>query len=1195
MEIRQSAISGILPLDSIRRSDRFTPADLFLHAFSDAIFGGFCLTSFLRLDSHPFKSADWVICLAVVICAIVHFRIVSMLLHTMFYSCQVGQAKNPGPGDERCITFAICNPTAVHGKIKQLVSLKADVICVSETSATSVIQKETTNELSKIGFKSFWSEPVAPKKATLDNRPSYRGEAVGTAIFSSVPARQFRGEIPVVLRESQRFSACIIRLGSFEVLVIALYGFANRHREGKRPNDLLLASIIPLICSTGLPFMVCGDFNEPVHKLPAFRFFKYMGVIEAFQWYKTKTGKDLPPTCAGSTRNDSAFMHPLVAQHLMDMSVVHDHDFDPHSPLLIQLNIDVEKQSLNKWKLPKSWAHFAPPKDLIASCYDAIDFDAVFKESDFLNANDVECAFLLWSQKVEKAVGDAIRIRHRTDPDNQPRKDLHASFKGRCNFKQTSASQHQSCVRSDRHGGYTPPNEVFSLQSKQKIRQVRRLKSLLRRYKALPLHENFPTDATAIRDALREWNCILKASGYGSKWMNWILGFEAIHVISYKLPDMETLEVSTRITEMDCDYVCKQEAKMRADAFKNRIHVDIQHDFSKVSYKLIRAKETSSLREVPVVKKINATLLRSKVGGTSLRIDADFDIPPFATLRLGEATLQYVKQEGQRVFFRHLEGHLCSHGVLEVSFTALTPKEISTEFAEFWKPMWQRDTRDQQFSEDDWTSFNDILQTCSLPEIPQIEIPWDDIDKWMQIISKLPAAKAVGPCGWSNDELKCLPRICVIDLVWIFKKVSRVGFSSNMMKAKTILLSKIPIPLSMHHARPITILSCLHRLFGKFIFRTVADRWKEFFPFPISGGLPGRGVKELAFAQKRLIEDAVKSSSVLGGFSLDLIKAFNTFARFPLARIMHRLGIPWYILQSWLCSLDKLVRYPVIDGQFSEGISSTTGVPEGCSVSVLSMLALSCMFYFRTLRDHVFPFAYADNWSWMSSQQQAHLTAHRHVMTLTETLKLAIDHAKSWHWGTTKQFRDFCSSNFTGADGTPAIVKNCVKDLGEIVHYNKSVSLGFIKEKLADAITRIHRIEWLPCTLQKKAHFIQSCAWPMALYSADTTYIGKKHFSDLRRACVSALVGHWHSASPVISCNFLSRHLMDPFLHALCQCARIVRRLANTALEIATETVKAMVEYCGSRPYALLLLSKFILIRSVGLSKPTGTFQVLIT
>jgi len=80
---------------------------------------------------------------------------------------------------------------------------------------------------------------------------------------------------------------------------------------------------------------------------------------------------------------------------------------------------------------------------------------------------------------------------------------------------------------------------------------------------------------------------------------------------------------------------------MRTDAFENGIQVDIQHDFSKLTYKLVRAKEADSLREVPVVKKLNAILPRSKVGVTCLKIDADFQIPPFAKLRLGEANLEF--------------------------------------------------------------------------------------------------------------------------------------------------------------------------------------------------------------------------------------------------------------------------------------------------------------------------------------------------------------------------------------------------------------------------------------------------------------------------------------------------------------------------------------------------------------------------
>ena len=95
----------------------------------------------------------------------------------------------------------------------------------------------------------------------------------------------------------------------------------------------------------------------------------------------------------------------------------------------------------------------------------------------------------------------------------------------------------------------------------------------------------------------------------------------------------------------------------------------------------------------------------------------------------------------------------------------------------------------------------------------------------------------------------------------IFVNVCEHGFGPGVMAAKTILLSKIPVPLSS----PITILSSLYRLFGKFIFKVTANTWKTFFPYDISGGLLGRGVKELAFTQKRLIEDAPCDNVGIGG------------------------------------------------------------------------------------------------------------------------------------------------------------------------------------------------------------------------------------------------------------------------------------------------------------------------------------------
>ena len=189
------------------------------------------------------------------------------------------------------------------------------------------------------------------------------------------------------------------------------------------------------------------------------------------------------------------------------------------------------------------------------------------------------------------------------------------------------------------------------------------------------------------------------------------------------------------------------------------------------------------------------------------------------------------------------------------------------------------------------------------------------------------------------------------------------------MRAKTILLPKTDNPCFMNQIRPITIITALFRLYGKVVFRKVADSWSQTLPKHIMGGLPGRGVKDLAFLQKFNIESAIMSSQPLTGFSPDLVKAFNTFGRRFLAVAMIRLGMPNSIVSFWIRSLSHLVRHPVINNKLGPGVASTCGAPEGDSISVLSMLALSAIYFFRisTVDPCVQPYIYADNWAWTAT------------------------------------------------------------------------------------------------------------------------------------------------------------------------------------------------------------------------------------
>ena len=1085
----------------------------------------------------------------------------------MFFATRVGEASNPGP--ESCtMRLMIANPTAIHKKVDRLLKTNADIITTSETSATNIIQKEISHELKAKGFRSFWSPPVAPKKQTNDHRPSYRGEALGTAIFSRIPCRVTRAKVPTVLQDSQRFTSCVIRFGCFEVLLVCVYGFANRYLEGKRPNDLLLASIASFVGQIGLPFLICGDFNEPPTKLASFQLFKEVGAVEVFQWYQSKFGSQLPPTCAGSTRNDTAIIHPKLLNFITDIQVLSEHQFDIHTPLQIEFQVDSFRDDTHSWHLPKTWAPFSPPKEIIETFYEPMDWDNI-QQGEFQSPGEhVHKLFQEWSQHVEKAIDRSLYQMHKQDHQKFPRSGLQAAYKGRCNCNKPKKHGLLSPIKSDRHGGYTPPTEVCTLQSRLKIRQVRRLQSLYRRLKALPLHHSSnPADIRNLCDASQEWKKILNAKGYGNSWQNWILSFEVVTTISLQLPSIEQLEILIEVTKHDCNHSCFEESRQRADAFKCKLQIDQEHDFSRMTYKIVKAKESLTLNEVPVTRQANYKLLRCQGGNTCLRLDRDVQVPKHAKTFLDEVEIEVLQQQGNKIFFRVLTGTVSASGTFKVVFTALTPAEIMEEFNSFWTPFWQRDGVQEQFDDNTWQDFHQKLDECKLPLIPQIPIDFRDEKKWIRLIRKLPSGKAVGPCGWSNDELKCLPPRCIKDLLRIFEVVSTQGFGHDMMMAKAVLLSKIAIPKSMHHARPVTILSSLYRLYSKMIFQTIAHVWKRFFPPEISGGMPGRGVKEIAYAQKREIEESIADSMVCGGMTMDLIKAFNTFGRHTVGQIMVRLGIPQVVIDSWITSLSVMVRYPTLNQHVGQGISSTTGVPEGCSISVLAMMATSCFFYFRLVTPKIQPYTYADNWSWLSKEQKAHFQAFDRMQETVRILRLQLDTGKSWHWATTKQFRDACEKFHRDNPQIGNIqVKTSTKDLGEMVHYGKAMSLGFIRDKITEATGRMKKIEWIPATLQKKAMMIQATCWPLALYTTDTTYLGQQHFTALRRAVVSTLVGYWHTSSPFLTCSMLSRHVSDPFLFTLCTCFRTIRRLANVQWEKACQTIKRAANFGGSRP-----------------------------
>ena len=564
-------------------------------------------------------------------------EICSRLPHHFFawhFGIRVGEASCPGPKEVRvCIT----NPTAIYKKVSDLLKFGGQVILASETSATSAVQSVVRHEFSKANFSSFFSPPVGSKIETDDLRPSFRGAPIGTAIFSSLPTRVARVDIPVALRESCRFCCNITRISGVETFVACIYGFQRKIIDGKRVNDILLACVFRLVVDLGMPFIIGGDFNEPIAGLPIFDAFKEMGAVEAFHLFEAKFGCRLAPTCKGVTRNDSAILHPFIAQKVRNMIVSQEHQIDVHTPLFIDLDNDSPNPEFFNWKIPKSWAHLISSPSVLENPYQHSRLKYQDQWQCIQTAEEGHNALKLWSQAVETAVDKAVQYQHSHDPLRNPQKCLPSHFKGRCGANCFRLEQTKVSCRDDPTKAYNPPSEIFSIRNKQKIKRTRRIRSFLRAIKAASLRP----DRAYEMQLQQEWNKIKIARGYGNRWDHWIISFELIPYVPVDIPDFALVELMCEITQFDCDYHCKNESAQRQQLFQHKIRIDHDHNFGKLTYKLMKAKQGSSLTEVPVQTESNGKLLRSQKGLIRIIIDPDLPLQPGSNISFGDTILKH--------------------------------------------------------------------------------------------------------------------------------------------------------------------------------------------------------------------------------------------------------------------------------------------------------------------------------------------------------------------------------------------------------------------------------------------------------------------------------------------------------------------------------------------------------------------------
>eukprot|EP00438_Fugacium_kawagutii_P016385 Skav210367 [mRNA] locus=scaffold1357:247789:250977:- [translate_table: standard] len=364
------------------------------------------------------------------------------------------------------------------------------------------------------------------------------------------------------------------------------------------------------------------------------------------------------------------------------------------------------------------------------------------------------------------------------------------------------------------------------------------------------------------------------------------------------------------------------------------------------------------------------------------------------------------------------------------------------------------------------------------------------------------------------------------------------------MQARTVPLPKVPEAPSSDQVRPITILAQLYRSWSRLISAQLIDHFSSCLPAWLTGFLRQRGPMDACYVQSMLVEQSIAHGTHATGFSIDLIKCFNTMCRNSVLAILEPMKVPGFVLQMWSASLDRLQRFWVLGSECSDLVPASTGCPEGDTLSGIAMLGMAYAWLLKL--HHEVPaamgWAYADNWSWAIGFVDDHYPILQLTTKFITATKMQLDWSKAWSWSTEPGHRT-AIDNIVGKFQTKTRVQHCqsAMDLGCQFNYRGVPVLGGLRNRLQTAHARLAKLQVLPYDIRSKEFLIMGGIYTVGFSGIELVPLGNTHFRALRSEVAQAIHGRSASRNSAIAVA-CTPHVLDPLVYAIVRCIRSAQR-----------------------------------------------------
>ena len=968
----------------------------------------------------------------------------------------------------------------------------------------------------------------APAKPKSNAAVSIGGKHTGVGFVADFPLRNIPHEWDPEVYDLARCHTAASFVQNQWITIGTVYGFADRAwtvEVQQHTNGLLDKLTSQIVDGNRGPRMICGDWNLEIHQVTFVDYWESQGWVEIQKLAQQKWHIVPQATCKHTTVKDFLFLSPELASKVLEVNV--DWTLFPdHAVLSAKLSDLGQPDPIPIWRKPSiiPWDQVGtlPPQH-----------DTQLHQTD----------------SMDKRYGDIFRaLENEADKGLKTKghPGLHSRQKGRAQTMEVTIVKQQSApLKPNRKGDVQHVVGNSTIMHSRWIRQLRRLQHYHR-----CAQSSEPTASNLSHRTLL-WTKIKRASGFSSHkgfklW--WAVHPRRLQGSPDDIPETPPTGDTAFAIFAEFQHVCEQmEISIKQERLTKaiekrasdplRIYQDLRPENSEPVNSLV-IKRTHTLGEATQKNENTWTL--------------SIDHPD----RLNSTTTFAVQEES-------LEVRSLQQGVLEVqtartfnegqSITSSTLVGDLTEmfeaFNQEWSKRWQRH---EDVNEERWKTIIDFAK-MSLPS-KTMKLEPITISQWKKALQSKKRKTASGADGVTRSDLLAMPDSLTRLLLQILHDVEQgQPWPSQTMVGIVAAIAKVQNATTVNQYRPITVLTLCYRTWATIRAKQCLKELAALTPYSLLGNIPRRSAKQLWFHVQSLVENAHMTGGKISGALIDIVKCFNMLPREPLLQIAIHLGIPAIVIRPWANALHQVQRRFQIRGGTGPPLSSSTGFPEGCPLSVVAMVITNilCDSYMH----HRFPqatvWSFVDNIETITEDANTAEQSLEILQNFCDALDLQVDTAKSYCWSANPEERKILRTN-----GTP--VTQWARDLGGHMNYCRLITNSTVTDKIQKFIPFWSRLSRSLGTLQQKQRALIVAAWPNLFHSISIAPLGSHHYVQLRSKANKSLGFQKQGANPMLQLSCICNPLCDPECWCLLETLITFRKWAIQ--ELVTPVLEAMTQ-----------------------------------